>query len=159
MPSDSRRIYATHRLRVSKIVDAPSTYVYNWFTDYRDDDGQFSSRRPGYRTMRLSRDRVLRIRSTPGKGRALAIAVDVVRLLPPTRWHVDQIDETDLATVDYRVVRLGRRRSRVELAIVERWMTPEHPSREEYLRNTNSYWDRLVAALEDSYRRGHPARG
>lgn len=157
MPADSRRVYATHRIRFSKLVAAPSPYVYRWFTDFRDDDGRFSTRRPGFRTLRLTRDRVLRVRFTKGKGKEPAIAVDLVRLAPPSRWHVDQIDETDLATVDYRVVRLGARRSRVDLAIVERWMTPDHPSRSEYLASTSSYWDRLVSALEDSYRRGTPA--
>ncbi len=87
----------------------------------------------------------------------MAIAVDLVRLEPPNRWHVDQIDETDLATVDYRVTRLGPRRTRVDLEIVERWMTPNHPSHSAYQQSTAAYWDRLVAALEDSYLGGRSA--
>jgi len=97
MPADSRKIYATQRIRISKIANVPARYAYDWLTDYRaDDGGRFSKSRSRHRVIRIGKDRVIRIR-TPGPKTGLhALAVDVVRLSPPSRWHLDQIDEGDL---------------------------------------------------------------
>lgn len=159
MPERGLRVFATQRIRFSKVVQAPLAYAYDWFTDYRDDDGKFSESRPRFKVTQLSRDRVLRVRFSGRRKRSPRIAVELVRLKPPAAWHVDQIDETDLAAVDYRLRPLGPKRTRVDLDIVERWMTPKFPPRAEYARSTSAYWDRLVAALETRYRQGRPARG
>lgn len=159
MPESGRRVFATQRIRFSKVVDAPLAYAYDWFTDYRNDDGKFSDSKPRFRVTRLARDRVLRVRLSGRDARNPGIAVEIVRLKPPAAWHVDQIDETDLAAVDYRLHRLGPKRTRVDLDIVERWMTPKFPVRANYAASTSAYWDRLVAALETRYRQGQPARG
>lgn len=159
MPESGLRVYATQRIRFSKVVNAPLPYAYDWFTDYRNDDGKYSDSRPRFKVTRLARDRVLRVRFSTGTKRYHRIAVEIVRLKPPASWHVDQIDETDLAAVDYRLRRLGPKRTQVDLDIVERWMTPKFPARATYAQSTSAYWDRLVAALETRYRQGRPARG
>jgi hypothetical protein len=159
MPESGRRVFSTQRIRFSKVVRAPLAYAYDWFTDYRDDDGKFSDSKPRFKVTRLARNRVLRVRFSGRSGRNPRIAVEIVRLRPPAAWHVDQIDETDLAAVDYRLRRLGPKTTRVELDIVERWMTPKYPAHAAYAASTSEYWDRLVSALEARYERGRPARG
>ena len=159
MPASSRRIFATHQVWFTKVARVPMAYAYAWFTDYRSDDGKFSKSRPHYRVIKVARDRVVRIRTSSGSRGTPAVAVEIVRLMPPDRWHVDQIDETDLAAVDYRLTRLGPSRTRVELRILERWLSPKHPMRADLLRGDSAYWDRLVAALEDHHVRGRPAVG
>jgi hypothetical protein len=159
MPESGLRVFATQRIRFSKVVNAPLPYAYDWFTDYRNDDGKFSDSRPRFKVTRLAGNRVLRVRFSGGTTRSPGIAVEIVRLKPPAAWHVDQIDETDLAAVDYRLHRLGPKTTRVELDIVERWMTPKFPARAEYTASTSAYWDRLVSSLETRYRQGRPARG
>jgi len=86
------------------------------------------------------------------------VAVDVVRLSPPNRWHLDQVDEGDLETVDYRVSSLGPHRSRVVVDIVERWMISNYPDLAEVRQRADAVWSRLVAALELDYRNGIPAK-
>ena len=87
------------------------------------------------------------------------VAVELVRLNPPDAWHKDQIGVTDLDAVDYKLARLGSGRTRVTLSITERWMTRKHPTRSQWVSNANKYWDILVAALEEDYRKGIPAKG
>ena len=159
MPANSRRIYATQSIHIVKVARAPARYVYEWLTDYRSDDGRLSSSRPRYRVLRLAKNRVIRIRISRAKGSTPPIAVDFVRLSPPNAWHTDQIDEADLASVDYRVIPLGRTRAKIDLRITERWMTPKFPTSTEYHRSTAAYWDQIVRALEESYRSGKPATG
>ena len=161
MPERGHRIYGTTTVRVSLLIRAPSRYVYGWCTDYRSDDGRFSSRRPhpSFRVIRISPRRVLRIRVSRGAGRDSAVAVDLVRLNPPRSWHLDQIDETDRQSLDYRVSAAGRGRTRLQLLITERWVTPEFPTREELRARVARTWARFAAAIEADHRAGRPARG
>ena len=66
---------------------------------------------------------------------------------------------SDLDAVDYKLARLGSGRTRVTLSLTERWMTRNHPTRSQWVRDANEYWDNLVAALEEDYRKGMPAKG
>lgn len=158
MPADSRRIYATQRFRISKIASVPARYAYDWLTDYQPSDSKLSQSRTRHRVFRVGNDRVVRIRSADPESGLHRVAVDVVRLSPPNRWHLDQIDEADLETVDYRVSSLGRLRSRVVIDIVERWMILDHPTLAEIRHQADATWSRLVAALELDYRNGTPAK-
>ncbi|MGA7846550.1 MAG: hypothetical protein WCB18_05635, partial [Thermoplasmata archaeon] len=137
MPERGHRLYGTSRVRLSLVIRAPARYVYEWCTDYRTSDSRLTTARPfpTFRVIRVSPRRVLRIRVYPGRGvdggRDPAIAVDLVRLNPPHSWHLDQIDETDRQSLDYRVSAMGRARTRLHLLVTERWLTPDHPTKEE----------------------------
>jgi len=161
MPERGHRIYGTTTVRLSLVIHAPSRYVYDWCTDYRSDDGRFSSRRPrpSFRVIRISPRRMVRIRVSRGAGRDPAIAVDLVRLNPPHSWHLDQIDETDRESLDYRVSAVGRARTRLQLLVTERWVTPEFPTREALRTQVAKTWARFAAAIESDYLAGRPARG
>jgi hypothetical protein len=159
MPESSRRVYASHQARITKTVKAPIEYVYDWFTDFRSDDGRFSKSKPRFKVIRVGSDRVVRIRTVGAGSENPAVAVELVRLLPPDAWHVDQIDDTDLDAVDYKLARLGPRRTRVTLSITERWMTPKHPSRNEWVQSTSKFWDSLVAAVQADFEKGLPGKG
>ena len=104
MPERGHRVYGTTTVRLSLLIHAPSRYVYDWCTDYRSDDGRFSNGRASYRVIRISPRRVVRIRVSRGSGRNPRIAVELVGLNPPHSWHLDQIDETDQQSLDYRSV-------------------------------------------------------
>ncbi|MCI4352589.1 MAG: hypothetical protein L3K14_04295 [Thermoplasmata archaeon] len=159
MPESSRRIFATQNIRFVKIAKVPLSYAYAWCTDFRSDDGKFSGSTARYRVLKAAPDRAVRIRTAKSAGKTPVIAIELVRLMPPDRWHVDQVDETDLAAVDYELTKLGPNKTRIELRITERWMTPRFPSRSDYLRTTSDYWDKLVGALETRHAQGRPPRG
>jgi hypothetical protein len=167
VPERGHRIYGATTVRLSIVIHAPQRYVYDWCTDYRADDARFSSRRPrpSYRILRISPRRVVRVRVARGSGRDPAmfdhrrLAVDVVRLNPPNSWHLDQIDETDQQSLDYRVSAVGGGRTRLQLVSTERWLTADFPSREALREQIAKTWAKFAAALEADYRAGRPARG
>jgi hypothetical protein len=159
MPEQGHRIYGTTTVRVSLVIHAPTRYVYDWCTDYRSDDGRFSNGRASYRVIRISPRRVVRIRVSRGSGRNPRIAVELVGLNPPHSWHLDQIDQTDQQALDYRVSAVGRARTRLQLLVTERWVTPKFPTREALRAQVAETWARFAAALEADYRAGRPARG
>jgi hypothetical protein len=159
MPERGHRVYGSTTVRVSLVIHAPSRYVYDWCTDFRSDDGRFSNGRASYRVVRISPRRVVRIRVSRGSGPNPRIAVELVGLNPPHSWHLDQIDETDQQALDYRVTSLGRGRSRLQLLVTERWVTPNFPTREALRAQVTQTWTKFAAALEADYRAGRPARG
>jgi hypothetical protein len=146
---------------VSKVVNAPLRYVYDWCTDYRPDDWRLQRKgaiKPRFRVIRVSPRRVIRIRVASRGSPDPDIAVDVVRLDPPADWHTDQIDERDRMALDYHLVRLGPRKTRLELFVTERWVTRDFPTPSELRRQVSATWDRLSAALEERYRSGASAQ-
>jgi hypothetical protein len=159
MPERGHRIYGTATVRVSVVIHAPSRYVYDWCTDYRSDDGRFSNGRARYRVIKISPRRVVRIRVSRGSGRDPRIAVELVSLHPPHSWHLDQIDETDQQSLDYRVSAVGRARTRLQLLSTERWVTPDFPTPEALRAQIAKTWAMFATALEADYRAGRPARG
>jgi len=162
MPQRGHRVFATTTVRVSKTVHAPLRYVYDWCTDYRSDDGRLGRKgaiKPRFRVLRISPHRVVRVRLAPNGSHDPDIAVDVVRLHPPADWHTDQIDETDRMALDYHLVRLGPRKTRLELYVTERWVTRDFPTPRELRRRVSATWGRLATAIEERYRARAPARG
>ena len=161
MAERGHRVYATQRVRVSREIGAPLRFVYDWCTDYRSDDWRLSPRRPApkFRILRLSPRRLLRVRVTPTDEPDPAVAVDVIRLNPPNAWHTDQIDEDDRESVDYRLTALGRARTRIDLLVTERWLTPRYPTRPELIRRVQGAWERYAPQIEARYRSGRPAKG
>jgi hypothetical protein len=161
MPERGHRFYGTTTVRISLVIQAPSRYVYEWCTDYRSDDGRFSSARarPSFRVLRISPRRVVRVRVGRSAGRDPALTVERIRLDPPRSWHQDQLDESDQQSVDYRVSRIGRARTRFQLLSTERWLTPDFPTREALRAQITATWTRFAAAIEADYRAGRPARG
>lgn len=161
MPTPGHRVFATQTFRVSKVIEAPLKYVYEWCTDYRSDDWTLSKRRPhpSYKVVKLSRRRVLRVRLVSSSKNDPDIAIDLVRLAPPNAWHTNQIDEQDLMALTYRLTAVGAKRTRLDLLVTERWMTPDHPTRAEITDRVKATWDRLAAAVEARYRSRKPAKG
>jgi hypothetical protein len=135
--------------------------VFDWCTDYRSDDWKVA--RPGthprFRVVRLSARRILRIRLTDRDAADPDVAVDLIRLEPPDRWHTDQIDEQELETVDYRVTAVRRETSRLEVRVTDRWVTPRFLSPRETARRVRGAWERYVGIIESRYRQGLPAKG
>lgn len=161
MVGKGHRIYSTQTVRVSRTIDAPLRYVYDWCTDYRSDDWRLSPRgaRRRFRVLRLSPHRLLRIRLTPNGSEDPDVAVDVLRLEPPRAWHTDQVDEDDRETVDYRLTRLGPHRTRLDLLVTERYVVPHPPTSAETRGRLLAVWARYGAEIEARYRNGRPALG
>jgi hypothetical protein len=162
MPQRGHRVFGTTTVRVSRVVNAPLRYVYDWCTDYRADDwrlGRRGSVKIAFRVLRISPRRVVRVRVRPNVSKDPDIAVDLVRLDPPADWHTDQIDEADRMAIDYHLVRLGPTKTRLELLVTERWVIRKFPTRSELRRSVSATWERFSNAIEERYRSGAPARG
>jgi hypothetical protein len=139
-------------IHVSKIINAPIRFVYNWCTDFREDDNKISRSKTRRIIMQKTKRRVVYISAFRWAGKP-KYGVNIVTLHPPNRWHLDYAGEEADEIGDYRLTRLGRGRIRLDMTFKEKYKIRGAPTRKEDMNDTKEIWDRYVAALERDYAR------
>jgi hypothetical protein len=102
--------------------------------------------------MQKTKRRVIFISAFKWAGRP-TYGVQIVTLRPPNRWHLDYAGEEADEVGDYRLTKLGPRRTRLDMAFKDRYKIRGAPTRKEETKQTSEVWDRYVAALERDYAR------
>ena len=140
-------------ITVSKTIDAPRRYVYDWCTDYRDTDPQITGSKSQRRVLEKTKKRAIYVQIYEGADGKEKVAVDIVTLKPPSSWHLDYFGEEDDEIGEYRLRKLAEGKTRLDMVFKEEWKNIARvPSIEEQIRSTNEVWDKYVAALEKEYR-------
>ena len=138
--------------RVSKTINAPLRYIFNWCTDFREDDPQITGSKSQRKILEKTKKRVIYAQVYEGADGKDKMAVDIIMLKPPSSWHLDYFGEEDDETGEYRLKSLGKNKTRLDMVFREKWKNiAKVPSIEEQMRNTNEVWDKYVAALEKDY--------
>ena len=138
--------------RISKILNAPLRFVYNWCTDFREDDYKMTGSKPRRTFLERSKKLVIYAIRYPSNG-TTKHAVNIVTLHPPRAWHLDSYGQEDNEFGDYHLTELGARRTRLDMVFREEWKIAKIPPKAEYLKDINRIWDKYVAALERDYRK------
>ena len=140
----------THALHVSKVINVPSRFVYEWCTDYRESDPKISGSK-SKRIILLKTERRVIYLSTYRSGGKSKSAVNVVTLYPPRAWHLDFVGDDDDEVGDYVLTKLGPRKTRLDMTFEEHYKMRQAPTKAQDLKQTNKVWDKYVAALENDY--------
>jgi hypothetical protein len=139
-------------IHVSKIIQAPVSFVYNWCTDFREDDNKLSGSKTRRIITQKTKRRIIFISAFKWAGRS-RYGVQIVTLQPPNRWHLDYAGEEADEVGDYQLTKLGPRRTKLVMTFKERYKIRGAPARKEETKQTSEAWDRYVAALERDYAR------
>ena len=107
--------------RVSKTINAPLRYVYEWCTDFREDDPQITGSKSQRKILEKTKKRVVYAQIYTGLDGAQKVTVDIVTLSPPSSWHLDYFGEEDDETGEYRLRALGKDRTRLDMVFREKW--------------------------------------
>jgi len=142
----------THALHVSKVINVPSRFVYEWCTDYRESDPKLSGSKSKRRILLKTERRVIYLSTYKSGGKSKS-AVNVVTLYPPRAWHLDFVGDDDDEVGDYVLTKLGPRKTRLDMTFEEHYKTRQAPTKAQDLKQTNKVWDKYVAALENDYAR------
>jgi hypothetical protein len=82
--------------------------------------------------------------------------VRLVTLSPSAySWHLDYFAEDDLEQGNYRLKKLGKGRTRLDMFFKNKWKTGASPSREYFVAETKASWDGYAPALEKDYAEDH----
>ena len=146
-----RKRIKTGTYKFSKIINAPLRFVYDWCTDYREDDYKLTGSKSRRTFLEKSKRLVIYAIRYP-VGREIRQAVNLVTLRPPRAWHLDSYGQEGNTFGDYRLTKLGPERTRLNMVFKEEWKVSRIPSRTEYMRDGDRLWDRYTAALEKDYK-------
>lgn len=137
----------TGTYRISKTINAPIRFVYDWCTDYREDDYKIVGSKSRRTFLEKTKQRVIYAIRYPSDGKTMH-AVNIVTLHPSRGWHLDSFGEEDDEFGDYRLTKLGLRKTRLDMVFREKWKIADVPPKAEYLKHIGGIWDKYVAALE-----------
>ena len=136
----------------------PQKYVYDWATDFTEGDnfiwGGKYSRIILHKTIRKA---IYAYYSKGADGKP-KLAVRFVTLHPSTHsWHLDYYGEEALETGEYKLTRLGKMKTRLNIVLKHNWKHGKGPSSRELQENTNFVWAKYTEALEQDYKSGKSA--
>ena len=139
--------------RVSKSINAPLRYAYEWCTDFREDDSKLTGSTSKRRIVEKTKKRVVYVTVYEGADGKEKMAVSYVTLKPPNAWSLEQFGEEDYETGEYRLKRLGKGKTRLDMVFRETWREiAKIPTIQEQIDGTERAWDQFIAALERDYR-------
>lgn len=151
MPSKSKSL----TYRFSKIIEAPLPFVYDWCTDFREDDAGLTGSQTKTKILEKTKTRVIMADSYMEKGKPME-SVSVVSLKPPTAWHLDFAGNAAEQEVgDYKLTRLGTNKTRLNMEFTITYGPGRKvPSKEDQIEGSNKFWDKLIVHLLDDYSKG-----
>ena len=138
-------------LQISKTINAPIHYVYDWCTDFREDDPKITGSRSRRIILQKTKKRVIYVQLYKNENGLPIVAVDLVTLKPFKSWHLDYFGEEDDETGEYHLVGLGREKTRLDMRFTEKWKIANPPSKKAQIESTLRIWDKYIDALERDY--------
>jgi hypothetical protein len=143
-----------HTYHVVKMIDAPLKFVFNWCTDYREDDNELTGSKAQFKILQKTSHRVIYLRTFELDGKTLT-AVKMVTLRPPKSWCLDQVGEDEDVIGVYRLTRVGPEKTRLDMKFTEKYKISDAPTKEQNRNQTDQMWNKYVTALEKDYASHH----
>lgn len=137
--------------KVSKIMNAPITYVYNWCTDFRADDPEIIGAQYTRHIVDKSKKRVVWVQHYTRDDKEME-GVRYVVLSPRKKsWHMEGANEESNRTGDYSLRSLGKEKTKLDISIKIQYKTIEPESIPKLKENLSADWEKYKAALEKDY--------
>jgi len=132
------------------MINAPLKFVYNWCVDFREDDPKIWGSKTRRVILQKAKGRVIYMSTLRRRGTATS-SVRIVTLKPLNAWHLDLVGQENDEIGDYRLTRLGPRKTRLDITFRVKYKIANAPTKEKDTEQTNEVWDKYVAALERDY--------
>ncbi|MFI5421228.1 MAG: hypothetical protein ACHQ1H_09710 [Nitrososphaerales archaeon] len=142
----------SQRYRVSKVIEAPLLFVYDWCTDYREDDGKLTGSRRKIRILEKTKSRAIYTSSRVENGKLIG-RVSIVSLKPPNAWHLETAgDPLEQYTGDYKLTKLSSNKTRLDMVFDTKYGPhAKVPTKEWWEEDSSKDWDKLIFALMKDY--------
>ncbi len=140
-------------IRVVKKINAPIRFVYNWCTDFRDDDSRITGSKKNRRILFKTKRRVIYYQYFTDSDGSQKIIVNLVTLKPPNSWHLEYFGEEDDEIGNYRLKAIGNNKTKLEMIFKEQWkVKTDIPTIREQEKQTSEFWDKFISALMEDFR-------
>jgi hypothetical protein len=135
---------------VSKTFKAPLAFVFDWCTDFREDDGKMTGSKAKMTFLEKTDKRMVWVVDYKEKGKAKE-GIRVVWLHPPDSWSLDTCgDGKELG--EYKLKEKGNGKTRLDM---EFRLTYDNKAdvedKKTWEKETEEFWDVLGQFLEKDY--------
>jgi hypothetical protein len=137
-------------IKATKTINAPMKYVFNWCTDFREDDPALTNSTSQRKILERTKKRVVYVSTYTGADGNEKVGVNIVTLKSPSSWHLEYLGEEDIEIGDYKLTSLGKNKTKLSMVFKESWKIKE-PTIQEQVDSTNKSWDMYTEALERDY--------
>ena len=146
----NNRITKTNMISVSKVINAPLSFVYDWCTDYSPDDSKLTQSKTRRIILNKTPRQAIYLETFRRNGKPMC-AVNIVSLKRPTRWHLDYVGQEADEIGEYRLTRQGPKKTKLDMWFKVKYKIRGAPSRTEDTKQTSIVWDKYVRALEKEF--------
>ncbi len=143
----------TLSISLTKKIQAPLPFVFDWCTDFREDDSQLVGSTSKKTILEKTSEKVVYVTEMANQGRVLKTN-SVVTLTPPDKWHLDAVGDDKDYTGNYQLFAEGND-TRLEMSFDYSFKTEPVPTNEEKTAGNNSFWDKIIVALERDYEKSY----
>ncbi len=143
--------------RISETFDAPKNFVFDWCTDFREDDYKMTGSTARRQFLERSKDRIVWIVKYKDGKRSVE-GVRAVWLKPPNSWHFDTCgDGREVGDYNLRELRSGK--TRLDMVFTVTYDDPSKVESEaEWTKGAKQNWSVYGRFLEKDYKKSIGAR-
>ncbi len=144
------------KYRLSQEFDAPLDYVFQWCTDFREDDNKLIGSKTERKILEKGPERVIwRVRYKDRKD--YVEGVRAVWLHPPDSWTLDTCgDGREMG--EYKLKSLGKNKTRLDMKFVVTYDSKDEvEDKDEWEADGVKDWKIYRNALEADFKAGKPA--
>jgi hypothetical protein len=110
----NRSLATSHTYHISKAINAPLRFVYNWRVDFREDDPKIWGSKTKRIILQKTKQQVIYMSTSRRRGKASS-AVRIVTLKPSNAWHLDLAGQENDEIGDYHLMNLAPRKTKLEI--------------------------------------------
>ena len=143
---------------ISKTIDAPLQFVYDWCTDFQEDDPKITGSKSTRRILEKTSKRVVYTVSLVENGEEEG-HVSIVSLKPPNSWHLDTAgNEMEKEVGDYKLSKFGKKGTKLDMVFTITFgkNVEKIPTSKQLADDLSKFWDKLVPALVTDYKGQKP---
>ena len=144
-----RAVIETYKF--SKTFNAPLGFVFDWCTDFREDDGKMVGSETRVEFVERNSERLIWIARYKSDGQAKE-GIRVVWLKRPDEWRLETCGDGN-EKGRYKLTSLGKERTRLDMAFDVTYNNAKAvQSQEEFEIDTRGTWDSFAKYLEKDYK-------
>jgi hypothetical protein len=136
--------------KLSKKFNAPLSFVFQWCTDFREDDPKIIGSKTVRKILEKDSQRVIwRVRYKDGKG--FAEGLRYVTLHPPNAWYLDSCgDQRERG--HYKLTSLGKNKTGLDMKFTVTYDSKKDvEDKDEWEKDGDDHWVLYKKALEKDY--------
>jgi hypothetical protein len=147
----------TKTYEISETFHAPKDFVFDWCTDFREDDYKMTGSTARRRFLERTRDRIIWVVKYKD-GRRSVEGIRAVWLKPPNSWHLDTCGD-GREVVDYNLNELKNGKTRLDMVFNVTYDDPnEVENQAEWTKGVKRNWSAYARFLEKDYKKSSGAR-